>query len=55
MERHKIYQVIPDETIETDEDIRIIDESGEYYIYPANYFVLIDVPQVLKESLLAKQ
>jgi hypothetical protein len=52
LERHKIYQVIPDSTIEADGDIRIIDESGEDYLYSASYFVMIDVPQVLEASLL---
>lgn len=55
LERHKIYQVIPDATSEADGDIRIIDESGEDYLYPANYFVVIDVPQMLKDSLLAQK
>ena len=52
LERHKIYQVIPDESSEADGDIRIIDESGEDYIYASSRFVLIDVPDVLKTSLL---
>lgn len=55
LERHKIYQMVPDETSEADGDIRIIDESGEDYLYPANYFIIIDVPQVLKQSLLAQK
>lgn len=53
LERHKIYQVIPDESSEADGDIRIIDESGEDYLYPASYFVMIEVPDVLEASLIA--
>jgi hypothetical protein len=52
LERHKIYQVIPDSSIEGDGELRIIDESGEDYIYPASYFVMIEVPQLLEKSLL---
>jgi len=52
LERHKIYQVIPDRFIEADGDLRIIDESGEDYIYPASYFVMIEAPQLLEKSLL---
>jgi hypothetical protein len=52
LERHKIYQVISDSSIEGDGDLRIIDESGEDYIYPASYFVMIEVPQLLEKSLL---
>ena len=52
LERHKIYQGIPDAKAEQDEDLRIIDESGEDYLYPAQYFVIIEVPQLLEKSLL---
>ena len=52
LELHKIYQVIPDEDAATDGDIRVIDESGEDYLYPASYFASIEVPQLVKESIL---
>ncbi len=51
LEKHKIYQVIPDEEATIDGDIRIIDESGEDYLYTANRFVYIDVPLAVKKSL----
>jgi hypothetical protein len=51
LELHKIYRVIPDEDAVADGDIRVIDESGEDYLYPASYFAPIKVPQV-EESLL---
>jgi hypothetical protein len=52
LELHKIYRVISDEAVEEEGDIRIIDESGEDYIYPSSYFVPIQVPQRVEESLL---
>lgn len=52
LELHKIYRVIPDEDAAVDGDMRIIDESGEDYLYPASYFVPIKVPQPVEESLL---
>lgn len=52
LELHKIYRIIPDSDIENDGDIRIIDESGEDYIYPSNWFVPINVPDIVEESLL---
>lgn len=52
LELHKIYQVVPDEQIEADGEIRVIDESGEDYIYPSDWFVAVDVPVVVRESLL---
>ena len=52
LELHKIYRVIPDEDAATEGDIRVIDESGEDYLYPSSHFVPIKVPQVVEESLL---
>ena len=52
LELHEIYRVIADKEAEDEGDIRIIDESGEDYIYPSSYFVPIQVPQTVEESLL---
>jgi hypothetical protein len=52
LELHKIYRVIPDEDAATDGDIRIVDESGEDYLYSAQRFVEIEPPQSVKRSLL---
>jgi hypothetical protein len=52
LELHKIYRVLPDDDAATDGDIRIVDESGEDYLYPADYFVVLELPQEVKESLL---
>jgi hypothetical protein len=52
LERHKICRVVPDEDAASDGDLRIIDESGGGYLYPASYFAPIEVPQVVEESLL---
>ena len=52
LELHKIYRVVPDEDAAADGDIRIIDESGEDYLYTASYFAHIKVPAAVEESLL---
>jgi hypothetical protein len=52
LERHKIYRVLPDPQAEQDGDIRIIDESGEDYVYPKDWFVLIAIPAAVEASLL---
>ena len=52
LELHKIYRVVPDEDAAADGDVRIIDESGDDYLYPAFYFAPIEVPQRVEESLL---
>ncbi len=45
LELHKVYRVVPDQDAEQDGDTRIVDESGEDYLYPASYFVLLDLPR----------
>ncbi len=39
-----VYQVLPDESAARSNYIRVIDETGEDYLYPAEHFVFIDVP-----------
>ena len=45
---------MPDEHAEADGDLRIVDESGEDYLYPAEYFVLVELPQAVEKSLLQR-
>ena len=52
LELHKIYRVLPDEDAATEGDIRVIDESGEDYLYPAGWFVLVELPEIVERSLL---
>ncbi len=52
LELHKIYRVVPDEEAEADGDIRVVDESGEDYLFSAARFVEIEPPQRVKRSLL---
>jgi hypothetical protein len=44
LELHKVYRIIPDEDGEKDGDLRVVDESGEDYLFPANCFVRVDLP-----------
>ena len=53
LEPRKIYQVLPDESPAADGYIRVIDESGEDYLYPQDYFVSIDLPQAAQKALLS--
>ncbi len=52
LEVHKIYRILPDPEAEKDGDLRIVDESGEDYLYPKDWFVLIEVPEAVEASLL---
>jgi hypothetical protein len=52
LELHKIYRVLRDEDVNTDGDLRIVDESGEDYLCAAERFILLDLPQAVEKSLL---
>ena len=52
LERNKIYAVLPDEDAEREGDLRVIDESGEDYLFSADRFVAIEVPAAVRASLL---
>jgi hypothetical protein len=51
LELHKVYRVVSDEDAEKDGDLRIIDESGEDYLYPDDYFLQIDLPRNVVDTL----
>lgn len=50
LELHKIYWVLADRDAESDGDLRIVDESGEDYLYSAERFVLVDLPPSVQAS-----
>jgi hypothetical protein len=52
LERNKIYVVMPDKNAEGDGDVRVVDESGEDYLFSNERFVAIDVPAAVRASLL---
>ena len=51
LELHKIYRVLPDREAGRDGDLRVIDESGEDYLFPADCFAVISVPERVRASL----
>ena len=52
LELHKLYGILPEDDAASDGDLRVIDESGEDYLYPAGWFVFIDLPIAVEKSLL---
>ncbi|MBW4556897.1 MAG: hypothetical protein KME59_13295 [Trichormus sp. ATA11-4-KO1] len=50
LEIRKIYQVIPDVHAIQHYMIRVIDESGEDYLYPSTYFIPIELPKAVEEA-----
>lgn len=52
LEKRKIYQVVPDEKINNRSQIRVIDESGEDYVYPSKCFIEVGLTSAVEEALL---
>lgn len=53
LEKGKVYQIREDKVSEKRNFIRIIDESGEYYLYPKEYFIAIQLPKTVQEVLVS--
>jgi hypothetical protein len=48
----RIYQVLPDDSGAKSNYIRVIDNEGEDYLYPADYFLFIELPRKIELALL---
>ena len=48
-----IYEILPDESAGRSNYIRVIDNEGEDYLYPVNYFVFVDFPRAVEQTLLS--
>jgi hypothetical protein len=53
LQLRKLYPILPDESAEREGFLRIIDESGEDYLYPRDHFLLVDLPSAVEETLVA--
>ena len=53
LEFRKVYRLLPDADAKKDGFVRVIDESGEDYLYPSDYFVPIEVPKPAEKVLEA--
>ncbi len=51
LEIRKIYKALPDAEAAEHRMLRVIDESGEDYLYPADYFVPLELPQTVVRAL----
>jgi len=51
LEKRKIYRVRPDDDAAKEGYLRIIDESGEDYLYPESYFILVKLPREAQDAL----
>jgi hypothetical protein len=52
LEIRKLYQTIPDTTAAKVRQVRVVDESGEDYLCPENYFAAVQLPQAAERALL---
>ncbi len=53
LEKRKFYQVLSDEAAAQEGYLRIVDESQEDYLYPASYFISIELSRKAQEALVA--
>jgi hypothetical protein len=52
LEVRKLYQIVLDQRAAEHGQVRIIDESGEDYLYPESYFVAVDLPKAVGKAVL---
>ena len=52
LEKRKVYQILPDEAAAKEGYLRVVDESGEDYLYPDSYFILVKLPRKAEDALL---
>ena len=51
LEKRKLYRILPDEDATQEGYLRVIDESGEDYLYPDSHFIFIELPTRAQEVL----
>lgn len=47
----KLYQILPDEAAAKNGLLRVVDDSGEDYLYPAENFILVPLPASIEQAL----
>jgi hypothetical protein len=52
LERRKIYECVFDQEAEKHQQIRVIDESGEDYLYPVEYFIPVELPKATERAVI---
>ncbi len=52
LELRKIYEVLEDSVAAEHQMIRVVDEEGEDYLYPAAWFVSIELPRNVEQAIL---
>ncbi len=55
LEPRKLYEQLPDAAGAEEGCVRVVDESGEDYLYPAAYFVAVDLPRAVERTLASQR
>ena len=53
LEKRKLYQILPDNAAAQEGYMRVVDGSGEDYLYPESYLILVDLSRQAEEVLVA--
>jgi len=53
LELRKVYRAIPDPAAESHRLLRVVDESGQSYLFPESYFVTLDLPAAVARAISA--
>jgi len=51
----KVYRILPDARAAKDDLVRIVDESGDDYLFDKHQFAFVDFPQAVRKRILALQ
>jgi hypothetical protein len=51
LQKGKLYKVLPDQSAAKSKHVRVVDDSGEDYVYPETLFMSIELPQEAKRAL----
>lgn len=52
LELRKLYEILDDPSAASRNYVRVVDESGEDYLYPNSWFVSVELPEAVEEQLL---
>ena len=52
LETRKIYEIISDIDAKKHKLVRVIDESGEDYLYPENFFIPVSLPKEIEDAVI---
>ncbi len=52
LERRNIYEVLADSDAQAHQQVRVIDESGEDYLFPETFFVLVELPKRTEQAVI---